>query len=397
MRGGTKRGARRSKRRAAKPRELTERRCLLTADDVKRPADGRRRCCERENRVSDVIDGNDVKDGVASARDHGIRSTRERAQRTVDHVERRGPARLALADDDTRTHDRDGQPLAPAPHQALRLVLGLFIRIAEPLPDVELCLPRQAAPVPRDKRGRHVCDPPQTLPAGSAIPRQIEDPAGPLDVDRPRLSQRQVKRDRSRAMDDLADLLHDPLAVGTDTETGGGQVAADRPNPPTMPLGSVAHGAQHRVQPSIRLRLGGGTHQHHDVAIGAFKQPRQYGHANEPRCAGQQDRIARARRDHARAFDAYFRTRITVPDTVPAAAPPAYRQRDRNHDTQLDQRTNPAGHAEPHAAERNVARSPLPSAGRERDDRNGGCARTDHEQRRDSGNPPQANPVNRGP
>ena len=178
-------------------------------------------------------------------------------------------------------------------------MLGLFIRIAEPLPHVKLCLPRPTAPVPRDIRGRHVCHPPQTFPPGRAILRQIEHAAGPLDVDRPRLSQRHVKRDRSRGMDNLADRLSDPLAVGTETEPGGGQVAADRPHPPTMPLGSGEHRAEHRVQPSVRLRLGGGTHQHHDLAIGALKQPRQHGHANEPRCAGQQDRLARARRDHA--------------------------------------------------------------------------------------------------
>jgi hypothetical protein len=41
-----------------------------------------------------------------------------------------------------------------------------------------------------------------------------------------------------------------------------------------MPLGSVEHRAEQRVQPGIRLRLGGGTHQHHDIAIGVLKQPR---------------------------------------------------------------------------------------------------------------------------
>ena len=45
--------------------ELTDRRCLLAPDDVKRPAGRLRQRRERENRVGDVIDGDDVKDGVA--------------------------------------------------------------------------------------------------------------------------------------------------------------------------------------------------------------------------------------------------------------------------------------------------------------------------------------------
>ena len=218
-------------------RELTEGRGVLAGDDMKRLAGRRRRGRKRENRVGDVIDADDVEDGVTSAREHEVRSTCERSQRTVDDVERCCPASPALADDDARTHDRDRQPRAPA-HTISPRVWTAHTRCG-PLPDVELCLPRAAVSVARDISGRHVCDPPQALAAGGAILRQVEDSAGPLDVDRPRLRQRQVKRDPSRAMDDIADLLRDPIAVGAETKTGRGQIATDGRDPPPMPLGSV--------------------------------------------------------------------------------------------------------------------------------------------------------------
>ena len=71
-------------------------------------------------------------------------------------------------------------------------------------------------------------------------------------------------------MDDLAHLLRDPLTVGAETETGRSQVAADGPDPPVMPLGSVENRAEQGIQPDVRLRSGGGADQHQDVAVGAL-------------------------------------------------------------------------------------------------------------------------------
>ena len=71
-------------------------------------------------------------------------------------------------------------------------------------------------------------------------------------------------------MDDVADLLRDPLAVGAETKTGRGQVATDGPDSPVMPLGSVENRAEQGVQPGVRLRSGGGADQHQYVAVGAL-------------------------------------------------------------------------------------------------------------------------------
>jgi hypothetical protein len=61
-------------------------------------------------------------------------------------------------------------------------------------------------------------------------------------------------------MDDIADLLRDPIAVGAETKAGRGQIATDDRDPPPMPLGSVEYRAEQGVQPGVRLRAGGSAH-----------------------------------------------------------------------------------------------------------------------------------------
>ena len=141
-------------------------------------------------------------------------------------------------------------------------------------------------------------------------------------------------------MDDLADRLSDPLAVCTETEPGGGQVAADRPHPPTMPLGSGEHRAEHGV--SRASACDWEAARTNTTTSRSVRSSSRASTAMPTNPVAPVSKIASPVHGPImpRAFDADVPTRITVPNTVPAAAAPAYGHRDRDHDTHLDRRTN---------------------------------------------------------
>ena len=109
------------------------------------------------DRVGDVVDRHDVDRRVAARGQRHVGAARERAQRPVEHVERRRPAAVALADDDARAQHRDRQPRARSGRrQALGLELRLLVGVAKALADVEVVL-AEAAPRARRRRTRSRC------------------------------------------------------------------------------------------------------------------------------------------------------------------------------------------------------------------------------------------------
>src|SRR5919205_1265144 len=91
-------------------------------------------------------------------------------------------------------------------HDVLGLPLGLLVRVAELLPRVELALAERAGVLAGDVGGRDVHEALEA-PERLALAREPDDLARALDVDRPRLVERHVERDRRRAVHDRADLL----------------------------------------------------------------------------------------------------------------------------------------------------------------------------------------------
>src|ERR687886_2060592 len=88
----------------------------------------------------------------------------------------------------------------------LGLPLGLLVRVAELLPRVELALAERALVLAGHVRGRDVHEALEA-PERLALAREPDHLARALDVDPPRLLQRQVERDRGRAVHHRAGLL----------------------------------------------------------------------------------------------------------------------------------------------------------------------------------------------
>src|SRR6185312_16332445 len=107
-----------------KARQLANGRRLLSRDDLKSPAVGLWRSGELEYRVRHVVHGHDVEDAVVPARHHLECSGGRRPYWAVHHVERGRPPGVTLPDDDARSHDRQGQPLALGLEQKLSLLFG---------------------------------------------------------------------------------------------------------------------------------------------------------------------------------------------------------------------------------------------------------------------------------
>src|ERR687886_1222854 len=88
----------------------------------------------------------------------------------------------------------------------LGLPLGLLVRVAELLPRVELALAERALVLAGHVRGRDVHEALQA-PERLALAGEPDHLARALDVDLARLVERQVERDRRRAVHDRAGLL----------------------------------------------------------------------------------------------------------------------------------------------------------------------------------------------
>lgn len=94
-----------------------------------------------DNRVRDMVDGDDVDRCRAGRGEHPHLLVRERAHRHIEDVERGSPATGGLADDDAWSQDRDRrQQRCVRAHELFGFILGALIAVAEPLRDVEVVL-----------------------------------------------------------------------------------------------------------------------------------------------------------------------------------------------------------------------------------------------------------------
>jgi len=206
----------------------------------------------------------------------------EGAQRRVEDVEGRGPAGALVADDDARAHDRR-RHLAAGRDERLGLVLGALVGVAEPAA-AGVVLVDDAAPVSGDVRGGHVRE---ALEAG-ARRGEVDHLPRALDVDPPRLLERQVERDRRRAVDDRADALGQRLPALAEPEPRRGDVARHGRDPVRVGVGVAARRLEGRGQALRRPVVVLGADQRDDVPVGALEHAREHLHADEAGRAGQQ-------------------------------------------------------------------------------------------------------------
>ncbi len=171
----------------------------------------------------------------------------------------------------------------------LGLPLGLLVGVAELLAGVELALAERALELAGHVRGRDVHEALQATER-LALAREADHLARALDVDRARLVERQVERDRRRAVQDRADVLGEAraLAVG-DAEPGAGDVAGHGADPVAVRRRIAPQLGEHAVEPL----LGGGVvaraHERDDLAVAGLEQAGEDLHAEESGRAGQED------------------------------------------------------------------------------------------------------------
>ncbi len=130
-------------------------------------------------------------------------------------------------------------------------------------------------------------------PAGGDLARQLDHPLDPAHVDRARLSQLQVERDRRRAVNDAVDRADQPLAVlRRQAEARLQQVAADRPYALGRGRRLVVQARERLLEPLPgRLRRSRARTSTATV-LPALDQARERVHPEEARRARQQDRAA---------------------------------------------------------------------------------------------------------
>ena len=116
----------------------------------------RRQLEQRDQRVSDVVHGHDVRHAVRVDGNLVEQPARERAQRPVDHVEDGRPAGPAVADDDRGARHDERQPVRGGGQRAFAFELRLLVGVAKALADVEVALGEHALVAPRDVSGRDV-------------------------------------------------------------------------------------------------------------------------------------------------------------------------------------------------------------------------------------------------
>jgi hypothetical protein len=184
----------------------------------------------------------------------------EGLKRPVDDVERRRPAAVGLADDDARAH-LDGRQLALAGHQ-LGLVLGLLVRVAEPLAAGQVALGEAAAAAPGDVGGGDVDDAVERL----ELAGQIEDAPRALDVDGARRLEGQGERDRRRAVHDAGrGAPHDLAVEPAEAEPRRDQVGGHRAQPLRRLRRRVVEAPEELVDARLRAGAVGRADREQDV------------------------------------------------------------------------------------------------------------------------------------
>ena len=179
------------------PDQVVDRARLAPADQV-HDARGRGVLEQVHQRVGDVVHRHDVDERLRARRDLREQPARERADRPVQDVERGRPAGAGLAHHDRRAGDH-GVQVRRVVDDVLGLPLGLLVGVAELLARVELALAERALGDAGDVRGGDVDEAVQA-PAGLRLAGEADDLARALDVDLARLVERQVERDRGRAV-----------------------------------------------------------------------------------------------------------------------------------------------------------------------------------------------------
>ena len=195
---------------------------------------------------------------------------------------------MAIADDDARTHDREGQ-LRMRAHKLLGLELRLLVGVVEALPDIQVAFEEPAGVGARDIRGRDLAVPLEHAellrPTG-----ELKHPAGSLDVDRSRLLDRQAERHRGGAVDDHRRLLCQPLpARPIKAEPRRRQIARHGGHPiGVAPRAIPEQVREHRVDPAARVLVAAGADDREHRPLGPLQVPGEQLHPDEPGRAGEQ-------------------------------------------------------------------------------------------------------------
>jgi len=258
---------------------------------------------ECEDRARHVADRHDV-DGRGAAPGHGAQRARGvRAQRCVDHVERRGPAAQLVADDDAGAEDLDGQPLPVLAYHMLGLPLRALVRVVKALPEVQIALAEDSAVVAGDVGGRHVREAPQSSSCRAML-SELQHAARARYVHGTGVLERQSEGDGRCRVDHLVDAACDLLApAGVKSETRLGEVRRHSHDPVEDRLGVRHERCEDRTHPLVRGRVAAGANQRPHPSVAALEQSGQQLHAQKAGGSGEQDVAAgadagRRRREH---------------------------------------------------------------------------------------------------
>ena len=247
---------------------------------------------ERDDRVRDVVDGDDVDRRRAAGGEQRVVALGERAQRPVQDVERRGPAAVAVADDDARAHDGDRQPLVIGGDDELGLELRLLVGVAEALAEHQVVLGEGPAMQARDVRRRDVGEAAQPALEATQL-REREHPPRSLDVDRARRVERELEGHRRGAVHDLRDAARDlQRAVGIQAEPGLRDVAGERSHAMKPRLVAAERAAQRLAQPLGGMRVVARAHQRVHGPVGELQVAHEQLHPDEAGRARQQHAVA---------------------------------------------------------------------------------------------------------
>jgi hypothetical protein len=219
-------------------------------------------------RLDHEVRGHDVHRRLRAPRHHA-KAPREHLERPVQHLEARGPAGARVADDDARAVDRQRLLGRAGLDQPLRLALRGLVGVAKPLAPLELRLEDQPLALARHVRGADIVE------VRPRLAGQVQHPPRAVDVDRPRLRDRQAEADRRRPVDHAHRAPHqlvvrpqrqpEPLLL---------EVRAHHLHPPRRVRQRLAPQLrrQQREPPRLRLPLVATAHQQRQVGLRLARQ-----------------------------------------------------------------------------------------------------------------------------
>ena len=171
---------------------------------------------------------------------------------------------------------------------ALGLELRLLVSVAKSLVKVEVALGEGSGMRARDIGRRDVDEGVDAAPARAEL-SELDDPAGPVYVDRPGLLEAEGEGHGSGAVDDSPHPLCQPVTPGrSHAQPGLGDVApdGDRPAPPALALAD--QGADEGPQSGLGVFVGAGANQYVHRGVVALEQPSEDLSAEESRAAREQ-------------------------------------------------------------------------------------------------------------